>query len=402
MSAPAQPTPKGNPPRRQHHHKHHQPYRRTSAIIDERPDGTPIIFGYGRHMTKREKERVQRLIAYVSVGVVAVVSVIIIAVSAVYENIILPNQSVATVSINGQSHEISRHDRDIVAQYYTAQAAQAAQSGTQTQSDPQALALTKLEQDLLTRRAAKDTLNVAVTDSDVKAHFASDLPNFGGDAGFNRILSVTGLSKDQYLQYFTTPLALNQKIGNVLTANNPTIAEQWHYARLQAKDKKTADQVLVQLVRGHTTFAKMVAQYSLDAASKALGGDPGWVRPTDARIDPLAGSFVSTLKSMQKTSTIYTVIQNGSQWYVLNYLGHDLKHPLTPTQIQYDKEDAYGLWFQKQKDKAVFNPPLANPASALGQPATGAAVTVPNSGAVAPNTGGVIVQQPQTLNKPKK
>ena len=359
MSAPAQPQSGGTSEasksvRRQP--RRHQPYRRTSAVIDERPDGKPIIFGYGRHMTKREKERVQRLVAYGAVGLVAAVSLVIIVVAAVFDNIITPNQSVAWVNGKG----ISRHDRDLLTGYYTAQNTQITQSGGTSQTDPQAQADTKLEQDLMTRTAAKADFGLTVSDSDAEARLKKDLPNFGGQAGFDNVLTLTGLSKSDYLQFMIKPLVLNEKIGKLLTAGNAATAEMWHYARLEVPTKKAADQALLQLL-GKANFATLVKKESLDSVTKAAGGDVGWVRSTDVRIDTQITLLLPTLQAMAKTNSLYRVAAVGTQWYVLKFLGHDLKHPLSALQRQYDVENAYSLWFEKKKAATVFNPPLLNP-----------------------------------------
>src|SRR5207244_5845938 len=97
MSAPAEPKPgqstsgdKG-PRRAQRHRPHHQHYKRTSAIIDDRPDGKPILFNYGRHMTKLEKEQAKVMLAYSALATVVAICLSIVVIFAVYNVYISPN-----------------------------------------------------------------------------------------------------------------------------------------------------------------------------------------------------------------------------------------------------------------------------------------------------------------------
>ena len=377
MSAPSGPRPGagGTAGRRPHRA---QPYRRTSAIIDERPDGKPIIFGYGRHMTRREKERAQRLIAYSALGLVIAISVLVVVAAAVYDNIIVPNQTVA--SVNG--HGISRKDRDAMTAYFTAQAAQ---SGGQTTTDPQTLAVQQLQQDLLTKTSAQQQFGISVSQTDANAALSKTLANpaSGGQTAFNRMLSTYSLSKDQYLRLLEEPQVLDQKVAAYLTRNDPKTAEQWHYARIQVKDRKTAEALLSKLAGG-ANFAALAKKESLDTQYKSAGGDPGWERTTDTADPLLVSTFLKPLQQMQKSHTKYSVLPSGKLWYVVEFLGHDLHHALNASQQQQDQQQAFNLWYGQQKQKANFNPPL--PASSL--PSGGSSVQAPSQSSAPGTTGG--------------
>lgn len=367
----------GNPPGRQpRRQQRSHPYRRTSAIINERPDGKPLIFGYGRHLTRREKERVQRRIAYAALGLVIALSVLVIAAAVVYDNLIVPNQSVA--SVNG--HGISRQDRDTMTKYFTAQAAQ---SGGQTTTDPQTLAVQQLQQDLLTKISAQQQFRITVGQSDANAALSKALanPSSGGQTAFNRLLSTYNISKDQYLRLIEEPQVLDQKVAAYLSRNDPKTAEQWHYARIQVKDEKTAKSVLAKLAAG-ANFAALAKKDSLDTQSASTGGDPGWERVTDTQDPLLVSTFLKPLQQMQKSHTKYRIVQSGKLWYVAEFLGHDLHHPLSSAQQQQDQQQAFNIWYSQQKAKANFNPPL--PASPLTN-GGGSVVQSPSQGST---TGG--------------
>jgi hypothetical protein len=165
---------------------------------------------------------------------------------------------------------------------------------------------------------------------------------------------------------------INQDVGKYLTRNNPTTAEQWHYARIQAASKKVAAQLLSQIAKNRnpqTEFAALAKTKSADTATNTKGGDVGWVRASDTTLDTLMSpTLVQALKAMGKSHTVFQLYNSGATWYILEYVGHDLKHALGASQIQQDQTDAVNKWGSPLVAKAVFNPPLAQ--SAVTSPST--------------------------------
>jgi hypothetical protein len=385
MSIPAEPR-QGRPeagnkqsqrqPRRRQPQQH---YRRASAIIDDRPDGKPIIFGYGRHMTKREKEQAKRVIAYSSLAVVVAASLVILIVAAVYQQFIYPNQTVAT--INGKG--ISRHDRDLMTGYFTAELQ--AQGGSTTQ-DPQALAVSQLQRQLLTATQAKAQFGITASAADATAQLNKSLTGSGAQANFNSFLSSTGLSKDDYKRLIVQPEVLRTKLGEHLNTNEPKTADEWHYARIQAADQKTALSLLTQIAgtqnKSHnapspeTTFTTLAKSKSKDTQTASSGGDLGWERLKDASSDPLLSQILPTLKGMETSHTAFKLYNSSGTWYIINFLGHDPKHTVTASQIQLDQTTAFNNWYNPLEAKANANPsltqnPLTSPSTqSQSQPIT--------------------------------
>jgi hypothetical protein len=383
MSAPAEPKP-GQPaagdkaPRRgQRHRPHHQHYKRTSAIIDDRPDGKPILFNYGRHMTKLEKEQAKVMIAYSALAAVVAICLAIVVVFAVFNLYISPNQTVAT--INGI--RINRHDSELMTAYYTAQEAR---NGTTPTTAPSDLAISALQRQTLTVAEAKKQYNIVATSADVDAEFKRIVGN-ASSAAIGSFISQSGLNKSDYLRLVVAPQALERKVGAYLTRNNAKVAEQWHYARIQAADKKTATQLLNQIALNTNNkngtqaalFAKLAKSKSKDTASASNGGDMGWERPSDTTTDSLLGSgLIAVLQGMQKTHTTYKLYNTGTTWYVLEFLGHDLKRALSSSEVQTDEAAAFNAWYQPLLEKAVANPPLvSNPSTSAPVATTAPAPT---------------------------
>ena len=375
MSSPVQPAPsQGKAPRR-HPPRHHQPYRRTSAVIDDRPNGKPIIFGLGTHLTNREKDRLQRLIAYVVLGLVVGVSVIIIAVTTIYQNWVIPNQSVA--SVNGVG--ITRHDRDLMTGYFNGESTL---QGSTLSQDPATLAVEQLQKSLLARQAAA-TINLAVSNAQADTQLTKDIGT-NGQSQFQQVLQATGLSRADYVRLVEKPSLLRTTVMTYLTRGASTTAEEWHYARIEVTTPvtettaltgsysiaattsvtATATAILDDLVTKNANFAAIAKKLSADTATKTAGGDPGWVRATDTAIDAQITTFLPTLKTMASSHTKYKVVKEGTSWFVIELLGHDLKHKLSSTQIQNDQTIVYTAFYNKFQAKSVINPPI--PSGALG------------------------------------
>jgi parvulin-like peptidyl-prolyl isomerase len=369
MSGPVQPAPAPGKAPRRHPSRHHQPYRRASAVIDDRPNGKAVIFGYGKHLTNREKERLQRLIAYVVLGVIVAVSVAIIAVTAVYQTWVYPNQSVA--SVNGVG--ITRHDRDLMTGYFNGESTL---QGTTLSQDPGTLAVEQLQKSLLARQAAK-TIGIAVSDAQADAQLTKDIGK-NGQTQFQQVLTATGLSRPDYVRFVEKPDLLRTKVMAYLTRGASKTAEEWHYARIEVSTPVTkttvitgtysikptttitgtATRILNDLVTKDVNFGAIAKKLSADTATKANGGDVGWVRTTDTAIDSQITTFLPTLKTMASTHTKYKAMPSGKSWYILELLGHDLKHPKTAVQTQNDQTIAYTAFYNKFQAKSVINPPL--------------------------------------------
>jgi hypothetical protein len=374
MSSPVQPAPsQGKAPRR-HPPRRHQPYKRSSAVIDDRPNSKAVIFGLGKHLTNREKERIQRLIAYVILGVIIAISVIIIAVTAVYQTWVIPNQSIA--SVNGVG--ITRHDRDLMTGYFNGESTL---QGSTLSTDPATLAVEQLQKSLLARQAAA-TIGVTVSNSQADTQLKKDIGSNGSQ--FQQVLQATGLSRADYVRLVEKPGLLRTKVSAFLTKGAPTTAEQWHYARIEITTPVTqttaisgsvsisgttsitgtATVILDDLVNKKANFAAIAKKVSADTATQTAGGDPGWVRSTDTLIDSQITTFLPTLKTMAAGHIKYQKKYVGTSWWILEYLGHDLKHKLSSTQIQNDQTIAYTAFYNKFQAKSQINPPI--PAGSAG------------------------------------
>ena len=376
MSAPAGPQAGGSLPAprprapRQRRHPHER-YRRASAVIDDRPDGQPIIFGYGRHLTKREKDHVRRLMAYAVLETVVAACLAILVVTAVNSAWIRPNNTLATVTSDGVTGRVNRQDVDIMTKYYTYVQQQQSQSGQTNLSsqNPGSQAVSQLQHSVLALDEAKRQFGITASSGDIDAAYQKLVSGAGAQANLNSALSAAGISTGDYKRLFVAPNVVNQKVGEYLTRKAPTTAEQWHYARIQAASKKAASSLLVQIGSNknpHAEFTTLAKAKSTDTQTAPQGGDLGWLRSSDTALDTLlTPTLISTLKGMERSHTSIKLYNTGSSWYVLELLGHDLKHKLSSTQVQTDQTAAVNAWGNPLLAKALFNPPLPTGSAGL-------------------------------------
>src|SRR5262249_25273261 len=72
--------------------------RRPSTRLEGRRDGKPLIFGWGRHLTRKQKTQVQMRAAYTFVGIVSVAVVGVFIFGLLQQNVFIPNQSIVRVN----------------------------------------------------------------------------------------------------------------------------------------------------------------------------------------------------------------------------------------------------------------------------------------------------------------
>ena len=75
-------------------------YTRQTARVEARRDGTPLIFGWGGHLSRTEKVAIQRRAIWTAIALTVVLIIAVLIAYWVNINIIVPNQPIT--SVNGQ------------------------------------------------------------------------------------------------------------------------------------------------------------------------------------------------------------------------------------------------------------------------------------------------------------
>ncbi|GHO53690.1 peptidylprolyl isomerase [Ktedonobacter robiniae] len=76
-------------------------YAKQTAHVEARRDGTPLIFGWGGHLSRTEKTRLQRRAIWVLAALIALTIVGTVVFSWVNINVIIPNHTIT--SVNGEN-----------------------------------------------------------------------------------------------------------------------------------------------------------------------------------------------------------------------------------------------------------------------------------------------------------
>src|SRR5262249_35450291 len=66
--------------------------------LEGRRDGKPLIFGWGRHLTRRQKTRIQERAAYTFIGLIGVVVLGVFIFGILQQTIFIPNQAIVRVN----------------------------------------------------------------------------------------------------------------------------------------------------------------------------------------------------------------------------------------------------------------------------------------------------------------
>src|SRR5260221_12884012 len=88
-------------------------YRRLSARggAEVRRDGKPLIFGWGGHLSRLQKRRIQIRAAYFYYGGVCILVAALIGFGGVQQNVLIPKQSIVTVNSVGIAQDNYRQKR---------------------------------------------------------------------------------------------------------------------------------------------------------------------------------------------------------------------------------------------------------------------------------------------------
>src|SRR5262252_6724602 len=83
-------------------------FRKTTARLEGRRDGKPLIFGWGKHLTRAEKTRIQTIAAYSFGGLVLVALVGVFVFAVIQQNVLIPNSAIVTVNGTSISQDLYR------------------------------------------------------------------------------------------------------------------------------------------------------------------------------------------------------------------------------------------------------------------------------------------------------
>lgn len=138
-----------------------------------------------------------------------------------------------------------------------------------------------------------DKMNIEVTDKDVETEVNKTIKRFPSQAEFDKALKDAGMTMDDLRRFTKTRLItdkVNKKVVGTVTVTDAKMKDYYDKNQAQFKDPekvkvshilvKTEDEakaIHAQIIAG-TSFADIAKEKSTDPASKANGGDLGFVQ----------------------------------------------------------------------------------------------------------------------------
>ena len=394
-------------------------FRRQTARLDGRRDGKPLIFGWGAHLTRTQKNQLQARAAYVFFGVVVAALLFVFAFGWVQQNYIIPNQAIVTVNGTSVTQDTYRKQLAYEAQtlWNTLQNELKQQAAIQTQvtkgdqnavnqnavltahvqTDEANYAQSQLTQstasllvdDRLIQDAAKQfeqQNHVAASKfqpatNDVNTAVAAFKKAFPSNESYASFLQKDNLSEADVRAAITLHLR-RDKMQTYLASLLVSPTKQAHVRKIETNTAADAQKVLTQLQKtpnDNALWTTLAKQDSLDPNSKGTGGDVGWIfnGQGDGVIDNWA------LAPGRKVGELSGVMKDASGTFdVVQLLGIDPSRVVDPTQLTSDQSNA--LQFYLDTAKALPQNHVSTPDSTM-ESATRNIPVVPNLNAQLPN-----------------
>lgn len=394
-------------------------YRRQTARLDGRRDGKPLIFGWGGHLTRTQKNRLQARAAYAFFGVVIAAILFVFVFGWVQQNYIIPNQAIVTVNGVGISQNTYRKQLAYEAQtlWNTLQSELKQQAAIQpqvqkgdanatnqnsiltaqiqtdeanyAQSQITQSSVTLLLEDQLIRNAAKQfeqQNSVAPTtfepsSKDIDTALAAFKKAFPSNESYASFLQKDNLTNADVRAAIALHLR-RDKMQTYLASKIVSPTKQAHIRKIETNTAAAAQQVLAQVQKtpnDDTLWSKLAKQDSLDPNSKDTGGDAGWI--FNGQGDGVVNNWA--LAPERKVGDLSGVIKDASGTFdVVQVLGIDPSRPVNATNLKDDQGNA--LQFYLDTAKALPQNHISTPDSSM-ESATRNIPTVPNLNAQLPN-----------------
>jgi parvulin-like peptidyl-prolyl isomerase len=381
-------------------------YRRQTAVhVEERRDGTPLIFGWGKHLSRREKLRIQKRIA---IGVAAAFITLAIAVlvfGVLWQNVFLPNEAIVTVDGHGIPQSLYRKVTFYLAQddinRLRALQNQQAQLQKETQSknskvvnsaeaalvrvdnqisqvqasltsgqlgqtaindlvDDQLIqeGMTRLEQqgiqsDLYTATWAHlpftgsghrvSAATFAITNADIQKKLDAFKKAFPAGQSYSQFLQQSHLSDSDMWQVMMI-LVRRDKMQAFLAGLVQPIEKAVHVARITLATSGEAQAARYELLKEGANFAALAKKESTDVNTKNKGGDMGWIAAGEMDTAPLdRWAFAA------QPGQLSPVINDNGAYDVARLLGVNDSYHLNPLTVATLKTNALQRWLDEQR-----------------------------------------------------
>lgn len=360
--------------------------RQTARIgLETRRDGKPLILGWGRHLSRLQKHRIQHRAAYTFFGVMIAAVLAVLVFGVLQQNVLIPNQSIVKVNGAGIAQGLYRKELAYKAQVEwnliqslivqeQAASKKAASGDTKATTEDQAL-ISQIQaeegnygQGALTQSAVDALVNDQLIQSGAKrfeqqdhakaslfeptsdainkalASFKQAFPK--GDT-YSKFVGADSLSDDDVRAAIVVDLRANM-MKTYLQSLLVSPTKQVHLRRIQIDTAQHAATARAALVKDSSdaNWLTLAKQQSLDTTTKTVGGDMGWVFQGESDALLLNWAFGPNIKA----GDISPVLKDTSGTYnVVQVLGIDPKRDVDASQLSAAKSNALDHWLGEQK-----------------------------------------------------
>lgn len=375
--------PKPTPPTRSKTAARKATYQRQTARLEGRRDGKALIFGWGKHLTRAQKNAYQHRAAYAFMGAVIVAVILVGSFGWLQQNVLIPNETIASVNGVNLSQDSFRkllaYDAQTtwntlqsqLNQYNTDKTkgdkgdTQAAQEETiliptiqATESSFQQTSITtqaaaELEEDQLIQSGARafeqqnhlPASKFTPTDAAITKALNTFKAAFPAGQTYQQFLSQDNLS-DSDVRWAVAIHLRRDMMQSYLSTTYVSPTRAAHLLRLELGSTSQAQSLRSQVLAPNADWSALAKKYSLDSNTKDSGGDMSWVYQgnTDAAIETWA------LDPARKVGDISPVIRDTSGTFdVLKVVELDPNHSVDSSTLSAEQQNALDHWLAGQK-----------------------------------------------------
>ncbi|HST90040.1 MAG TPA: peptidylprolyl isomerase [Ktedonobacterales bacterium] len=358
-------------------------FRRQTAIASARRDGKPLIFGWGGHLTRIQKTRIQRRAAYSFFGLIVALILGVFIFGWLQQNVLIPNATIASVNGAKITQETYRktlaynaavlwnHIEDELKQQ-TALAPKV-QAGDAAATNQQNILDSQIQADESNYQQAQITLTTMndLTEDQLIQHSAQSFEQ--KDAALKSKLEPSQKAVDTALSAFKKSFPPSTPYSQFLQQNNLTEADvraavtlqvrrdlmqtylasllvsptrQAHIRKIEVSSQADGNSVRAKLTAKNADWKTIAKQDSLDANTKTTGGDAGFVA---AGLSD-AGLELWIFDPARKVNEISPVLKDASGTFdVVQILGFDNKHPVDAKLLADAKNNALSHFLDGQR-----------------------------------------------------
>lgn len=358
-------------------------FRRQTAIASARRDGKPLIFGWGGHLTRIQKTRIQRRAAFSFFGFVVVLILGVFVFGWFQQNVLIPNAAIA--SVNGAKITQDTYRKTLA---YNAAAlwnrienelkqktalAPKVQAGDKDATNQQNILDSQIQSDESNYAQAQITLATMndLTEDQLIQHSAQAFEQ--KDAALKSKLEPSQKAVDDALSAFKKSFPPSTPYSQFLEQNGLSEADvraavtiqvrrdlmqtylaslmvsptrQAHIRKIEVSSQADGEKVRAKLTAKNADWKTIAKQDSLDANTKTTGGDAGFVAPGLSD----AGLELWIFDPARKVNDLSPILKDSSGTFdVVQILGFDNKRPVDAKLLQAGKSNALAHFLDGQR-----------------------------------------------------